>query len=171
MLRLSGEVGDGLCGHPVASVRFMTETVWPTVDEGLRRSGRTRAEFNHCAWITTAIAQDKASALRELKLQVGYYLATRSYAIILDLQGLTTAREAIQAAYFQYPGNEDRLADAVPDDLALSHGICGSPDDVRQQAARYAEIANTSIFYPATRGMTSERRNENIRLVIETFST
>ena len=59
MFRLAGDLCDGLCGHPIASVRFINEVAWPSIDEGLNRSNRTREDFDHNAWIVTAISPDE----------------------------------------------------------------------------------------------------------------
>ena len=87
MFRLAGDLCDGLCGHPIASVRFINEVAWPSIDEGLNRSNRTREDFDHNAWIVTAISSDEKQAEREAKLHIARFMATRSYAIILDSQG------------------------------------------------------------------------------------
>ncbi|MFN8534307.1 MAG: LLM class flavin-dependent oxidoreductase [Dehalococcoidia bacterium] len=169
MFRLAGELCDGLCGHPIASVRFIEEVAWPSIDEGLRRAGRTRADFDHGSWIVTAISNDRKQALRELKFHIGRFMATRSYAIVLDSQGLEPVRRAVQHAFFTYPDDVDRLVEAIPDDVAADHGIYGTPDDVRQQAKRYAEVLDTPTFYCASAAMSPERVRENLLAMIETF--
>src|SRR5215467_3479331 len=40
MLRLTGEVADGLAGHPCCSVRYLKEMVLPCLADGFRKSGR-----------------------------------------------------------------------------------------------------------------------------------
>ncbi len=169
MLRLAGDVCDGLCGHPIASVPFIQNVAWPSIDEGLKRSGRTRADFDHCGWVVTAISNDRAQALRELKYHIGRFMATRSYAIVLDSQGLEQVRLAVQDAFFNHPNDIDALVAAIPDDVAAAHGIYGSPDDVREQAKRYTGVVTTPTFYCASAAMSPERIKENLLLMIETF--
>jgi alkanesulfonate monooxygenase SsuD/methylene tetrahydromethanopterin reductase-like flavin-dependent oxidoreductase (luciferase family) len=45
MCRIAGEVGDGLHVHSFHSARYLRECVHPAVQEGLARSGRSRADF------------------------------------------------------------------------------------------------------------------------------
>ena len=169
MLRLAGERCQGLCGHPIASVRFMNEVAWPGIDEGLERSGRTREDFDHNAWVVTAISSDRAQAMREAKYHVGRFMATRSYAIVLDSQGYSDVRGRIQEAFFGRPDDPEALIGAVPDEVAREHAIFGTPDDVREQAERYEGVVGTSTFYCASALMSRERIRENIDLMVETF--
>jgi alkanesulfonate monooxygenase SsuD/methylene tetrahydromethanopterin reductase-like flavin-dependent oxidoreductase (luciferase family) len=169
MLRLAGDLCAGLCGHPIASVGFIEDVLWPHIDEGLRRSGRTRADFDHQGWITFAISRDRQQALRELKLSIGPFLATRSYASVLDSQGYVDVRKQIQDAFFNHPGDFDALAEAIPDNVAAEHGICGTPDEVVEQAQRYDGVIDTLCLYSANASMSLERTHENLKLAIEAF--
>ena len=168
MFRLAGDLCQGLCGHPMASLRFIRETAWPEIDVGLERSGRSRSDFDHEAWIITAISDDRAQALREVKHHMARFMATRSYAIVLDSQGYEDVRHAIQDAFFNRRGDE-ALVDAVPDEVAREHAIFGTPDEVREQAERYEGAVDTSTFYCASSLMSKERIRENVELMIRTF--
>ncbi|MCY4639862.1 MAG: LLM class flavin-dependent oxidoreductase [Chloroflexi bacterium] len=169
MLRLAGEYCQGLCGHPIASVRFMNDVAWPGIDEGLARAGRSRGDFDHNAWIVTAIASNRKQAKREAKYHIGRFMATRSYGIVLDSQGYSDVRLRIQEAFFGRRDDPEALIDAVPDEVAREHAIFGTPDEVREQAGRYEGVVGTSTFYCASALMSRERIRENIGLMIETF--
>ncbi len=168
MFRLAGDLCQGLCGHPMASLRFIEETAWPEIDVGLERSGRSRSDFDHEAWIITAISADREQALREVKHHMARFMATRSYAIVLDSQGYEDVRHAIQDAFFNRRGDE-ALVEAVPDEVAREHAIFGTPDEVREQAERYEGAVDTSTFYCASSLMSKERIRENVELMIQTF--
>ena len=167
MLRLAGDLCDGLCGHPIASVRFIEQYVWPHVDEGLRRSGRTRADFDHQSWLTFAISRDRRKALRELKIHVARFMATRSYSVVLDSQGYPDVRERIRDAFVNHPDDPDALAAAIPDEVAAEHGLYGTPDDVAEQAERYEGVIDTLCFYSASNTMDAARVLENLELAIK----
>jgi probable F420-dependent oxidoreductase len=46
MLRVAGEVCDGVRLHPLCSRRYLEEVALPHIAEGMRRSGRGRANFD-----------------------------------------------------------------------------------------------------------------------------
>ena len=169
MFRLAGDLCQGLCGHPMASLRFIQETAWPAIDLGLERSGRSRSDFDHEAWIITSISADRKQALREVKHHMARFMATRSYAIVLDSQGYEDVRHAIQDAFFNHRGDDEALIAAVPDEVAREHAIFGTPDEVREQAERYEGAVDTSTFYCASSLMSKERIRENVEMMIQTF--
>lgn len=169
MFRLAGDLCQGLCGHPMASLRFIQETAWPAIDVGLERSGRSRSDFDHEAWIITSISADRKQALREVKHHMARFMATRSYAIVLDSQGYEDVRHAIQDAFFNHRGDDEALIAAVPDEVAREHAIFGTPDEVREQAERYEGAVDTSTFYCASSLMSKERIRENVEMMIQTF--
>ena len=49
MLRVAGEVCDGVRLHPLCSRRYLEQVVLPCIAEGMRRSGRSRANFDSLA--------------------------------------------------------------------------------------------------------------------------
>ena len=171
MFRLAGDLCDGLCGHPIASVRFINEVAWPSIDEGLKRSNRSRDDFDHNAWIVTAISSDQKQAEKEAKYHIARFMATRSYGIILDSQGHTDLKEKIQNEFFNNPDDVESLINAIPDEIAREHSIYGTIDQVREQAEKYEGIVNTSTFYCASALMSHDRIHENIQLMIEAFGT
>ncbi len=88
---------------------------------------------------------------------------------MLDSQGHEAVRARIQEAFFGRPGDADALAEAIPDDVAAEHGICGTPDEVVEQAQRYEDVIDTLCLYSANASMTYERTHENLELAIEAF--
>src|ERR1700740_3630168 len=46
MLRVAGEVCDGVRLHPLCSRRYLEEIAVPRIEEGMRRNGRNRANFD-----------------------------------------------------------------------------------------------------------------------------
>lgn len=169
MFRLAGEVCDGLCGHPIASVKFINEFAWPHIDQGLKKAGRTRADFDHASWVITAISRDREQAKREAKFHMGRFMATRSYSLVLETQGWKKEKEEIQHAFFSTNEDFETLVAAVPDEIAEAHAIYGTPDEVREQFKRYDGVIDTPTFYSAGFSMTPERVKENIEFIIETF--
>ncbi|NIQ95524.1 MAG: LLM class flavin-dependent oxidoreductase, partial [Desulfuromonadales bacterium] len=45
MTRVAGEVADGLIVHPFSNEKYIREVTLPAVEEGLKRSGRSRNDF------------------------------------------------------------------------------------------------------------------------------
>ncbi|PZC40587.1 MAG: Flavin-dependent oxidoreductase, luciferase family [Chloroflexi bacterium] len=171
MLRMAGDICDGLCGHPIASIDFINNVVWPHIDEGLERSNRTRKDFDHQTWVTMSVSKDRKQALKELKVHLARFMATRSYSIVLDSQGFAGVREAIQKAFFNNPNDIDALADALPDEIALQHGIAGNQDDILEQISKYDGVVDGISLYTASNLMSYDRVHESIEMTTDAIAS
>jgi probable F420-dependent oxidoreductase len=173
MLRLTGEVADGLAGHPCCSVRYLNEMVLPCLAEGFKRSGRRRDDFRITNWIVTSISTDRARARREAAYQLGFYFATRTYAHVLDFEGWEREKADIQKAFFEEK-DMDAVAAAVSDRMLDALAIAGSPAECRAQLARYRDVVDFPTLYPPGVGpgrvLPQARVHENLELIIETFA-
>src|SRR5215510_11621424 len=173
MLRVAGEVADGLAGHPCYSARYMKEVGIPQLAIGWQRAGKRREEFKITSWLITNIAKDRNQARREAAYQIGFYMSTRSYGGIMDFHGWQKEKEAIRVAFFEKRDME-AVADAVSEDMIDSLALAGTPDDCRKQLERYREVLDFPTLYTAgvgpARTVPQERVRENLQTIIETFA-
>src|SRR5271168_237888 len=98
MLRLAGEVGDGVRLHPLCSRRYLQEVCLPEIREGMRRGGRRRAHFDLHGGGFVATGPDEqavAAAIDEVRRRVAFYGSTRTYLPILSLHGLDDLGERL----------------------------------------------------------------------------
>jgi probable F420-dependent oxidoreductase len=173
MLRVAGEVADGLAGHPCYSARYMKEVGIPELEIGWRRAGKTRKDFMITSWLITNIAKDRKQARREAAYQIGFYLSTRSYGGIMDFHGWQKEKEAIRVAFFEKRDME-AVADAVSDEMIDALALAGTPDDCHKQLERYRDVLDFPTLYTAgvgpARTVPQERVRENLQTIIETFA-
>lgn len=97
MLRMAGEVADGVHVHPIGDPGYLQRHVLPNVAAGAAMSGRTASDVALIVPVTTIvgdtdeeIARDRAAA----KQMLSFYGSTPNYAFIWDEAGFegTTAR-------------------------------------------------------------------------------
>src|SRR5215472_3410281 len=91
MLRVAGEVCDGVRLHPLCSRRYLEEVALPRLTEGMRRSGRSRANFDVFGGgfvVTGPDAETVTTGMQAVRKRVAFYGSTRSYLPILSLHGL-----------------------------------------------------------------------------------
>jgi probable F420-dependent oxidoreductase len=91
MTALAGEAADGLMCHPTnSSPRYLREVVWPRLEAGAARTGRTPGELCLMAADLVATGPDRAAVdgaregIREL---FGFLYSTPAYWPSLDLYG------------------------------------------------------------------------------------
>lgn len=156
-LLYAGMVTDGFLAHPIFTRKYYQDVVWPRIDEGLRRAGKTRADFEMVAMPMTLIAEDE-SEMPELisaaKRNIAFYFTTRAYGDFQDFNGWSKQREAIwevaarvgrDARRFDYNALEACVTDDMVDELCL----VGTAEQVRTKAmARFGDIADQIDFYP-----------------------
>jgi probable F420-dependent oxidoreductase len=173
MLRVTGQVADGLAGFPCYSLPYLKEVVLPSLDTGLSASGRSRESFKTTMWLITSISEDRARARREAAYQIGFYLATRTYGHLLDFNGWREEKEAIQRA-FSERRDMDAVADAVSDRMIDALALAGTPEECRARYERYRGLIDFPTLYPPGVGparlLPQERVRDNLETIIRTFA-
>jgi len=158
MLRLAGEVADGVHVHPLNTVPYVRDTVLPNLAEGAARSGRDPSELAVIVPCFTAVGDTDAERerWREMaRMQVAFYGSTPNYAFIFEQIGFegTTARIRER----QKAGDVAGMAKAIPDDL-LEHFVVtaswdGLADGIRR---RYGKMATRVVLYFAGVGWSED---------------
>ena len=124
MCRLAGELCDGFHVHPFHSVRYLREVTLPTIEEGLRISGRRRGEMELVSSILvipsdTEAEREEASHL--VRQQIAFYASTPSYAPVMELHGWGDTRERLSrlAAKGRWGEMPSLITDEMLDVFAL----------------------------------------------------
>jgi probable F420-dependent oxidoreductase len=144
MLRVAGEVCDGVRLHPLCSRRYVEEVALPRIAEGMRRSGRKRANFDLFGGgfvVTGPDAQTVAEGIEWVRKRVAFYASTRTYAPILALHGLEELGLKLHA--MSVAGRWNEMPAEVSDDVVQIFAACGTyPEIAGAIAARYGGLAD-----------------------------
>src|SRR4051812_36829149 len=97
MLRMAGEVADGVHVHPLNTPTYLRETVLPTVAEGAAKAGRSVDDLEVIVptFAAPGDTEEEQATWREFaRTQVAFYGSTPNYAFIFDQVGRegTTAK-------------------------------------------------------------------------------
>jgi probable F420-dependent oxidoreductase len=131
MLRVAGEVCDGVRLHPLCSRRYVEEVALPRIAEGMRRSGRSRANFDVFGGgfvVTGPDAKTVAEGFEWVRQRVAFYGSTRSYLPILSLHGLDELGLKLHAMSLEGRWNE--MAAEVPDEVVRIFAAAGTYDEI-----------------------------------------
>ena len=120
MLRLGGEIADGVRLHPFSTRRYLGEVSVARIEEGLKRSGRKRNDVEIIAggygFIGTGPdAETVARARAYVRYRIAFYCSTRAYWDVLRLHDLVWLGEKVNPLPRQ--GRWDEMAEQIPDDL------------------------------------------------------
>ncbi|HQT78852.1 MAG: hypothetical protein B7Z80_10275 [Rhodospirillales bacterium 20-64-7] len=127
MLRVAGQVGDGVRLHPLCSRAYLEQVCMPQMMEGMRRSGRSRLNFDvHGGGFvcTGPDEQTVAAEMEKARRRIGFYGSTRTYLPILSLHGLQDL--GLKLHRMSVEGHWDRMAAEISDDTVRIFAACGT---------------------------------------------
>lgn len=152
MLRVAGQVGDGVRLHPLCSRRYLEEVCMPQLMEGMRRSGRNRAHFDIHGGGFVCTGPDEQTVAAEMdraRRRIGFYGSTRTYLPILSLHGLHDL--GLKLHRMSVEGAWDRMGAEVSDDVVRIFAACGTYGELpRAIDQRFGGVADSiDIHFPA----------------------
>ena len=147
MLRLAGEVADGVRLHPFCTRAYLERSVLPQIEAGLAASGRSRKHFeiNGGGFLATGADDDAVAAeVAWVRQRIGFYASTPAYWPVLEAEGCADLGPHLNALTKQ--GAWDRLAAEVPDELLHACTAAGRHDEIAQVvAARFGGVSDTLL--------------------------
>lgn len=162
MMELTGEIADGVvlnyCVPPEYNDRALE-----LVERGLKKSGRTMANFDRPQLVVCSVDSDHDRAIDTTKMLLCQYLAQQPH--IAKASGVAPeVVEKIQAI-LGWPATREQILQAkhlVPDGLAERITASGTPEEARRKVGEYRRHGATCpILYPV---------GGDFRLLIETFA-
>jgi probable F420-dependent oxidoreductase len=165
MLRMAGEVADGVHVHPIGEPGYIGRHVLPNIAEGAAKAGRAASDVAIIVPVMTIVGdtdEERDKQRETVRASMAFYGSTPNYAFIWDEAGFegTTARirekqkagdpagMAAQVsddhvAAFATESTWDALADALTDKYSATatrlvlYNAVGDPD----RFERYGEVA------------------------------
>ena len=140
LLRLAGEVCDGVRLHPFATRRYVEEVALPEITKGLARSGRERSAFDIWGGGFIVTGKDEAAlhAEREnVRYRLAFYGSTRTYHDVLAIQGREDL--GLKLHEMSRKGQWSQMAAEVPDEVLETFAVVAPYDALPEKLAqRYA---------------------------------
>ncbi|HYB91604.1 MAG TPA: TIGR03617 family F420-dependent LLM class oxidoreductase [Candidatus Binataceae bacterium] len=149
ILRLAGEICDGLHAHPFNSPKYLREFVIPNVEKGLAKSGRTRKDFTigTTAFVIVGRNNDEIEAAKAgVRQQISFYASTRTYTVVLATHGWgdVVLRLNAKAAKGDWGG----MASEITDEMLDVFAVTGTYDDIADKVMeRYDGLLDRVAFY------------------------
>ena len=148
MCQIAGEVADGIRAHPLATPRYIAETMLPAVRRGAATAGRDLAGFTMCVMPLVATARDRAGLvgrIADVRARVAFYASTPAYQLILESEGHGDVARTLQA--LARAQRWDEMAHLVTDEMLDAYAVIGTYDEIAARLrARYAAVASAVAF-------------------------
>jgi len=151
MLRMAGEVADGVHVHPIGEPGYLERHVLPRLADGAIRANRPAGEIDVIVPVTTIVGDndEQREASRELaRTSLSFYGSTPNYAFIWDEAGFEGTTERIRAK--QKAGDFDGMAAEITDDHLDAFCTEGEWDDLADRLIEtYGGTADRLVLYSA----------------------
>jgi alkanesulfonate monooxygenase SsuD/methylene tetrahydromethanopterin reductase-like flavin-dependent oxidoreductase (luciferase family) len=155
MLRLAGELCEGVHLHAIHSVKYFDEYAFPHIEAGLAKSGRERADFSATTAVFAIPTDDPAYAAWAegfVKQQISFYMSTPAYRVLAELHGWQeTAKELSHLARH---GRWTEMPALIHDDILHTIAVTGTwaelPGIVGQRYGR--RLDRISYYLPYVPG-------------------
>ncbi len=149
MLRMAGEVADGVHVHPIGEPGYLTRHVLPEVSEGRRRAGRSDGEVSIIVPVTTIVGdtdEEIARSREQARASLSFYGSTPNYAFIWDEAGFDGTTARIRAR--QKAGDFAGMAAEITDDHLGVFCTEASWDGLADALiAKYEGTVDRLVFY------------------------
>ncbi|MGY4653713.1 TIGR03617 family F420-dependent LLM class oxidoreductase [Mycobacterium sp. URHB0021] len=151
MLRMAGEVADGVHVHPLGEPGYIARHVVPNLAVGVRKSGRSPDEIAVVVPVMTIVGDSDEEREHERELaraSMSFYGSTPNYAFIWDEAGFegTTARIREK----QKAGDFTGMAAQITDDHIAAFATESTWDGLADALIeRYQGVATRIVLYNA----------------------
>jgi probable F420-dependent oxidoreductase len=151
MLRMAGEVADGVHVHPIGEPGYLERHVLHNVSAGAKRAGRSMDDIDLIIPVMTIVgdSEDERKAERDhLRAMLSFYGSTPNYAFIWDEAGFEGTTERIRR--FQKEGDFTSMAAQITDDHLDVFTTQATWDSLADELiSRYGTIASRIVLYNA----------------------
>jgi probable F420-dependent oxidoreductase len=160
MCRVAGEFCDGMHVHPFNSPKYLREVVHPTVEEGLRASGRTRKDFTYATASFVIVGDTPAERDQQaqmVKQQIAFYGSTRTYQPVLDAHGWGDLTSQLHRKSVE--GDWAGMAGLITDEMLDTYAVTATYDTLAAKLReRYDGLLDrTALYQPYQPGLDDPR--------------
>jgi probable F420-dependent oxidoreductase len=137
MLRLAGEIADGVRLHGFCTQRYLDDVVLPLVGEGLAKGGRTRDQFEISGGGFVATGPDDAAVqtmVEWVRYRVAFYGSTPGYWPVFDLHGLGELGRKLNV--MSKAGQWDEMTREISDDVVRLFAAVGTHREIAREIGR-----------------------------------
>jgi F420-dependent oxidoreductase-like protein len=166
-VELAAEIADGWI--PIFFSVDKWEEAWGEhIEEGLKKGGRSREDFQVSPSVQVAIDGDLDAARGIVKAGLLLYLGgmgskkTNFYADLTRRFGFAEAADEVQSLYLD--GKREEAYAAIPDELVDATAMIGTEDEVGERIKRFADAGVDRMIISPVQGTPEERLHTLERL-------
>jgi probable F420-dependent oxidoreductase len=152
LARVTGEVADGFCVHPLNSPQYVAEVIRPSIEEGAKQAGRDPAAVVLVAPVFTIVGDPGPDLDRQrdaVRLQIAFYGTTPSYRRVFEVHGRDDIPDRLGPLL--RAGDRERLAAEIDDELLDAFSVTAPWDGLADALVRrFSGLADRIFPYAAS---------------------
>lgn len=169
MLRLAGEIADGVVCNLINTTDYFSSYVRPNIQAGLDRAGRKTEDVEICATRICAVDSDPQSARNLAKHSIALYATLPYFDIVLDPAGFADEKNAIRHAFDA--GEFETMIAAVSDDMVEALAFAGTAEQVLEQAEHFRRLVDSLLLYCPNFLVEPQATRDNHAAMIDAFAS
>lgn len=129
MLRLAGELTDGLQLHSFCTDKYVADVVLPTVEDGARRAGRSLGDVAITGGsfiVVDTPGKDLDAQIASLRQRIAFYASTRTYKSVMDVHGWGEVTLELHRLSLQ--GEWKKMSSLITDAMIDAFAVVGPSD-------------------------------------------
>ena len=168
MLRLAGEVGDGLLANMLNTPEYFSNIAHPNVEIGRRRVERPEENFEFATLKIYSVHKDRRRARELSKQAIAFYSTLPYFDIVLDPAGFSEQKEKIRAAYNR--NNFSEMIRVVTEEMVDRLVLAGTPGEILKQIEPFQGLVDTMILACPNFGVPPEETKSILQTMMHVFS-
>jgi probable F420-dependent oxidoreductase len=166
MLRLAGELCDGVRLHAFNTAKYTRESILPNLEAGARKAGRRLSDIDVSGGsflVTGETEEEVERAKPAVRTQVAFYGSTRSYRGVLEAHGWGDV--SLQLHEMSTQGRWAEMGDLITEEMLEEFAIVSPYDGLIEKIkARWSGIVTrTGLAIPIRKPEDEERLRHMIR--------
>lgn len=149
MIRLAGELCDGILIHPLHTIKYIKEVVLPNIEKGALRANRNPLEVQKMATVFIATGNDKndiKKAIKDIKNHIAFYASTRTYKIVLNTHGLDEVSDKLHKLSLE--GKWEKMSEQIPEEFVNEVAVIGNYEEIPEMIKqRYDRLVSKITLY------------------------
>ena len=161
MLKVAGEVADGVHVHPMHSMPYIENRLIPKLREGAAKADRSLDDVDLIVPVLAVAGdtpEERRRWRREAKSAIGFYGSTPAYAFQFGDLGYESKR--LELAEKLRAGDQEGLIAGVSDEILDQFALVARWDDMADKLiARYKGVACRVVMYFAKQSIDADPDN------------
>ena len=145
MLKVAGEICDGVILHPLCSRKYVREIILPTLKYGLQKGGSSLSNFDilvHCFVVLSETKEDLQKARELVRKKLSFYASTKRYRPVMAVHSWEDIADKLYR--LSLSGQWAAMENEITDQMINTFSIIGTPDDIVEKIKkRYGDYASS----------------------------